>query len=112
MHRLLLLGCLSPLALPLGGKLALADEPSFTLTIQDHVFNPRETVIPANTKVRLIIRNADKSAEEFDSQQLRREKVIAASSEATLYVGPLPPGAYEFVGEFHPDTAKGRLIAR
>lgn len=112
MRQSLLLTCLTPLALPFGGKPARGDEPSFTLTIQDHVFNPSEIVIPANTKVRLTIRNADKSAEEFDSQQLRREKVIAAGSEATLYVGPLPPGAYEFVGEFHPDTAKGRLIAR
>jgi Cupredoxin-like domain len=39
------------------------------------------------------------------------EKVIAGKSKATVRVGPLQPGRYEFIGEFHADTAKGILIA-
>jgi hypothetical protein len=89
-----------------------ADDPSFALSIRNHRFSPSQIEIPANTKVRLVIRNEDASPEEFDSTQLRREKVIPGGSEATLYVGPLPPGAYQFLGEFHPDTAQGRLIVR
>ena len=89
-----------------------ADDPAFALSIRNHRFTPAQIEIPANTKVRLVIRNEDASPEEFDSTQLRREKVIPGGSEATLYVGPLPPGTYEFLGEFHPDTAQGRLIVR
>lgn len=91
---------------------ARADEPAYALSIRDHRFSPAQVEIPANTKVRLVVRNEDASSEEFDSTQLRREKVIPGGSEATIYVGPLPPGTYEFIGEFHPDTARGRLVVR
>jgi hypothetical protein len=65
-----------------------------------------------NTRVRLTIRNEDATPEEFDSTELRREKVIPGGSEATIYVGPLPPGTYEFIGEFHSATARGRIVVR
>jgi hypothetical protein len=29
-----------------------------------------------------------------------------------LVFAPLKPGTYPYFGEFHPDTAKGRIIAR
>lgn len=89
-----------------------AQEAAYSLSIRDHRFSPAQIEMPANTKVRLVIRNEDASPEEFDSTQLRREKVIPGSSEATLYIGPLPPGTYEFLGEFHPETARGRIIVR
>ncbi len=89
-----------------------ADDPAYALAIRSHRFSPAQIEIPANTKVRLVIRNEDATPEEFDSTQLRRERVIPGGGEATLYVGPLPAGSYEFLGEFHPDTAQGRLIVR
>ena len=89
-----------------------AQEAAYNLSIRDHRFSPAQIDIPANTKVRLVIRNEDATPEEFDSTQLRREKVIPGGSEATLYVGPLPPGTYEFLGEFHPETARGRIVVR
>jgi Cupredoxin-like domain len=95
-----------------GATVAWADDPAFGLSIRDHRFSPAQIEIPANTKVRLVIRNEDTSPEEFDSTQLRRERVIPGRSEATIYVGPLPPGTYEFIGEFHADTARGRLVVR
>jgi len=38
--------------------------------------------------------------------------VVSGNSKATLWVGPLPAGEYAFVGEFHEDTAQGKLIAK
>jgi len=29
-----------------------------------------------------------------------------------VWVGPLDPGSYRFIGEYHAETAKGRLIAK
>ena len=60
---------------------------------------------------RLLIDNQDASAEEFESHELNREKVIPGKSKATIYVGPLKPGHYPFFGEFNDKTARGALIA-
>jgi len=89
-----------------------AAEDEFRLVIQDHVFHPGEIAVPAGKKVKLIIENRDATPEEFDSYALNREKVIAGATTAMVYIGPLQPGSYAFVGEYHADTAKGVVIAR
>jgi hypothetical protein len=43
---------------------------------------------------------------------LNREKVIAGRSTATIYIGPLAPGRYPFVGEYNEKTAKGAVVAK
>lgn len=90
----------------------MADDETFSLTIKDHTFSPAEITIPAGKKVKLLVTNQDASAEEFESFELKREKVIAGNSEATIFLGPLEPGEYPFMGEFHSDTAKGKIIAK
>jgi Cupredoxin-like domain len=50
--------------------------------------------------------------QEFESYELNREKVVAAKSKITVYVGPLEPGRYPFFGDFHKDSANGVLIAK
>ncbi|HXX84050.1 MAG TPA: cupredoxin domain-containing protein [Casimicrobiaceae bacterium] len=89
-----------------------AQEPQFRLVIQDHQFEPSELTIPAGKKVKLIIENKDATAEEFESHELNREKVVPAKGQVTVFVGPLKPGRYPFFGDFHKDTAKGVLIAQ
>ena len=66
--------------------------------------------IPANKKVKLIVDNQDSTPEEFDSFSLNREKVIFAKNKATIFIGPLKPGKYEFFGEYNPNTARGTVI--
>jgi plastocyanin len=92
--------------------LAWADDPTFRITIRDHRFSPAEIVVPSNTKIRLVVRNEDATPEEFESKKLNREKVIPGKSEATIYVGPLKPGEYPFVGEYHEATATGKLVVK
>lgn len=82
----------------------------FTLTIRNHRYEPAELTIPAGTKVKLLISNADDTAEEFESFDLNREKVVAPGSQIQVIVGPLSSGKYEFFGDFHPDTARGHII--
>jgi hypothetical protein len=88
------------------------DDPSHTLTIRQHRFEPAELEIPAGKKIALLVKNLDTTPEEFESIELHREKVVAGGSEITVYVGPLKPGRYEFFGDFNPDTARGHLIAK
>jgi len=92
-------------------RLALAEVPEIQLRIKDHRFIPAEVRVPANRRFRLVVLNEDPTPEEFDSYALNREKVIAGGTRGAIYIGPLAPGRYEFVGEFHEATAKGAVIA-
>ncbi len=89
-----------------------AATPVVELRIKDHLFHPSEIVIPADTKVKLLIHNLDATTEEFESYELNREKVISGSRKAVLFIGPLPPGEYPFFGEFYPKTAQGKVIVK
>ncbi len=91
---------------------ARAEDPAFTLTIKDHRFDPATIEVPAGQKIRLTVRNQDATPEEFDSYDLNREKVIAGGSEGIVYIGPLNPGTYEFMGEYNADTAQGKVVAK
>ena len=88
---------------------ALAQE--FNLVIRDHKFEPAEIRVPAGKRVSIVVSNEDATPEEFESSALKVEKVIAGKSKALVRIGPLAPGRYEFIGEFHADTAKGVIIA-
>ncbi len=81
------------------------------LTIQDHKFTPSEVRVPAGKRVKLLVLNKDDTPEEFESPALSREKVIPAGTRATIFIGPLKPGSYKFVGEFHESTAQGVVVA-
>ena len=83
----------------------------YTLTIKDHKFTPTELKVPANKRVVITVINDDITPEEFESNVLKVEKVIAGKSKGTVRIGPLKPGRYPFVGEFHEATAKGVVIA-
>ncbi len=56
---------------------ALAADDTFTLTIQDHRFEPAQLEVPAGKKLKLVVKNLDPTPEEFESHDLKREKVIA-----------------------------------
>jgi cupredoxin-like protein len=86
--------------------------PIIEIEIRDHLFYPAEIEIPADTKVKLIIINHDSVAEEFESYELNREKVIPGGSKGIIFIGPLPAGEYPFFGEFFPKTAQGKVIVK
>jgi hypothetical protein len=103
------------LALGLSSIAALAsaaEPPEIKLVIRNHRFVPTELVVPANTKIKLMVVNEDPTPEEFESHQLNREKVVTGGGTIPVYVGPLKPGRYPFFGDFHSDTAQGALIAK
>jgi len=91
---------------------AFAETKVFELVIKDHKFSPETLEIPAEEKVKLVVKNQDASAEEFESTELNREKVIAGNSEAVVFIDPLSAGEYKFFGEFHPKTAQGKLMVK
>lgn len=86
--------------------------PDVTLTIRNHRFIPAQVTVPADTEVTLTVVNKDPTAEEFESHELRREKIVAGGSTIIVRIGPLKPGRYTFFGDFNQATAQGVLIAR
>jgi plastocyanin len=99
-------------ALLLASVAARADDvPEFRLAIQDHAFQPAELKVPAGVKFKLVVENRDATPEEFESTEFSREKIVLPNSTTSVYIGPLKAGSYKFFGDFHQDTAQGRLTA-
>lgn len=93
------------------GAPAMARAAEHTLTLKNHRFTPTELKVPANKRVTLTVVNNDATPEEFESHELKVEKVIPGKSKGVVRFGPLKPGKYPFYGEYHEDTAKGAVIA-
>ena len=90
---------------------AQAADNEMLLVIKNHRFEPAELKLPAGQRVKLVVHNQDSTPEEFESHDLNREKVVPAGAKATIYIGPLKPGRYDFYGEYNEATAKGVVIA-
>jgi plastocyanin len=91
---------------------AQAKMPEYTIEIKNHRFIPSNIDINSDERVKLIVKNLDKTAEEFESNDLKREKIIQGNRKATFLIGPLKKGTYKFFGEFHEDTAKGTVTVK
>ena len=89
---------------------SLAGDTELQLVIKNKQFQPAQLTAPAAQKLRILVHNQDSTPEEFESHSLKREKIIPGGAKATILVGPLKPGRYEFFGEFNPSTAKGILV--
>ena len=94
------------------GRAQAADPVEFALAIKNHRFEPAELTVPAGTRIKLVVHNQDGTPEEFESHSLNREKVIPGGAKATIYIGPLSAGRYEFFGDFNQTTAQGVLVAQ
>lgn len=97
-HQLLLIMA-ALIAFP---AVAYADD--YVLTLKDHQFTPKELVLPANQKVKLIVKNEQSTSAEFESADLDREKAIEPGGQITVFLGPVDPGTYGYFDDFHRET--------
>lgn len=79
------------------------------IDIRQHLFYPSQLVLPAGQAFELQIHNQDLTAEEFESPDLNRKKIVLGKSRASVILGPLSVGSYVFFGAFYPKTAQGLL---
>lgn len=49
---------------------------------------------------------------EFESTELRHEKVVPGGDDITVYIGPLKPREYEVFRDFNPAAARGHIVAK
>jgi hypothetical protein len=117
MHKSLLLAAILVITTPVMAEAlffvapALADAPVM-LTLQNHKFTPGVIKVKANQPAMITMINKDATAEEFDSSDLKIEKVVAGNQSGNIRIRALKPGTYHFMGEYHAATAQGVVIAQ
>lgn len=92
-----------------GSTAALAEPPTFHLTINNRVFTETELTLPADTKIKLVVKNEDLIPAEFESYDMSREVVVPGHSSIVVYLGPLSPGRYNFFNDFN-HAAQGWVV--
>lgn len=95
----------------LAGAAHAADLPTFKLEMNDGKLNPARIEVPVGQRIKIEIRNTGKGAAEFESVQLRKEKVLAPGAESFVVIAPLDPGEYKFFDDFH-QQAQGVIVAK
>jgi heme/copper-type cytochrome/quinol oxidase subunit 2 len=81
------------------------------LLLKDHRFVPAQVTVPAGERFRIEVENQDAAPAEFESNDLRVEKIVVPGGKITVMAGPLKPGTYKFFDDYHPDTASGTITA-
>jgi heme/copper-type cytochrome/quinol oxidase subunit 2 len=89
---------------------ALAAEPT-QLILKGHRIIPDHITVPAGTRFHLQVSNQDDTVDEFESYDLRVEKLVVAGGTITVAAGPLHPGTYKVFDDYHPDTAVAFVTA-
>ena len=90
---------------------AVAVPAPVVMSLKNHVFSPATVTVPVGEKITIDLTNHDMATEEFDSHDLKIEKLVTPGGHVTFTIGPLTTGTYSFMGEFHPATAQGHVIA-
>lgn len=111
-RRLLRVGLVAAgfLAVPIHGH--AADDPIFRIEFKNGVMAPRRLEVPAKRRFKLELHNLGQSPAEFESRELRKEKVLAPGTSSILVIRTLDPGEYDFFDDFHPGAPPAVLVAK
>jgi plastocyanin len=91
---------------------SFADQKEYLIQIKNHKFEPAIIEVVAGEKFNLIVENLDKTLEEFESNDLKTEKLVGAGKKVSILIKPLKAGEYKFFGDFHQKTAQGKIIVK
>lgn len=108
-----ILATLIGLACSLSAATAFAsDLLTFKLEMADGKFKPARIEVPAGQRIKIEIHNVGKTAAEFESVELRKEKVLAPGAQSFVVIAPLRPGEYKFFDDFHLNMPQGVIVAK
>ena len=100
------------LALAPAVALAADEMPVYKLIAKDGVFEPATIEVAAGKKFRIELSNEGSGPMEFESKDLKQEKVVAKGAKSLIAVNALKPGTYTFFDEHKPDAPKGKIVAK
>jgi plastocyanin len=101
------LTAMSPLA-----SFAHADEKLPQINFAGDHFEPASLEVAAGTPIKLKVMNQGKTAIEFESFELNRERVVQPGQTITVQLPKLEPGQYHFFDDFHHEVPQGTISAR
>ncbi|HEY2817373.1 MAG TPA: cupredoxin domain-containing protein [Casimicrobiaceae bacterium] len=84
----------------------------YKIAAKDGKLDPTTIEVPAGKRFKLEVSNEGKTPIEFESKDLKQERVVAPGAKATLTINALKPGQYKFFDEFHEATAKGTIVVK
>ncbi len=82
------------------------------MTLKDHKFEPSHITVPANKPFIIRLKNVDKTPAEFESHDMKAEKIIAGGKTMPIRIRALKAGAYTFFDEFNEQTTRGTVTAK
>jgi plastocyanin len=113
LHQIaILLASFSIASSPVNSVFAESEVQEFLVKIQNHSFEPSKISAKADKAIKLTIENLDNTIEEFESDDLKKEKLVGANKKVTISIAALKPGEYRFYGDFHQKTAQGSIVVK
>ena len=88
---------------------SIAADDTVRVTLKDHRFSPAHVSAPAGQRFRIEVANQGAAPAEFESSDLRAEKIVVPGGKISVFAGPLKPGTYNFFDDYDPEQAKGTL---
>jgi hypothetical protein len=88
-----------------------ADTRTYEMTLKGRTFAPAELKVPAGESFIIRLKNENDAPAEFESTDMKFEKIVAGHSQILTRVKPLPGGVFEFYDEYHQDEARGTVVS-
>jgi len=85
---------------------------AFVIKAEGGRFQPSQLQVIANQPFKVQVTSAETTPIEFESFELRRERVVKPGETITVNMPALSPGTYKFFDDFHRDTPEGAIVAR
>ncbi len=101
------------LAAVLSAAVARADDdPVFLIEFANGAIMPSVLEVPAGARFKLELRNSGSDPVEFESVELRKEKVLGPGATSFIVIRRLEPGEHHFFDDFHLYMPPATLIAQ
>jgi plastocyanin domain-containing protein len=107
---LLIAGLVAGILVISGAASAAETPPEVALSLDNGQFQPSEVKVKANAPFVLVVTNKGAKAAEFESKDLRVEKVVPAGKTVNVRIRALKPGSYAFFDDFN-KASTGRIVA-
>lgn len=88
------------------------DIPTFKVEMKDGVMTPLRLDVPAGKPFKIEIHNTGTTPAEFESVELRKEKVVAPGAVSFVVIKRVSPGEYKFFDDFHPTAPQVTVVAK
>ncbi len=88
------------------------DLPTFKVEMKDGVITPLRLEVPADKPFKIEIHNTGTTPAEFESIELRKEKVVAPGAVSFVVIKKISPGEYKFFDDFHPNAPQVTVVAK